>query len=397
VVTIAFHFRAKAETPGTNYAWDIQRWFFQQLLASTDEDVHLEVMTGDLITESGEATSETVLQSLLGYDPRRFNTLDREEFAGVMSTADIYVLAVEGMSRKQRDHVDANLRRRSSYLGALEVDPANQVHWALYRRRLVPRYRYFNREIRLFYRKFEEDAEVDADVRDFGLFKALKDLPFQSVGWEDMGVRHTIFDSFQSFAHARRIGELEDFLSGHLAHVADEVLLRTAVLDPGLRDTLYAALKTLERIQTGEEIAQVAVSCRRFLEGLANALYPPRKEPVKGRSVGPEGYRNRLWAYVEDNLLGDERGLVLAQLKDIGNRLDRLDSLANKGVHHRITSSDVRRLILGVVILAYDLFSLKPPPIETPLEPYSEAIEDFGRRVIRHRKTSNTEDDRDPQ
>lgn len=395
-MTIAFHFRAETESPGTSYSWDVQQRFFQQLLASTDEDVHLEIMTGDLITGSGEATRETVLQSLLAFDPRRWNTLDREEFAAVMASAEIYVLAVEGMSRKQRDHVDASLRQRSSYLGALEVGPAKQVHWALYRARLILRYRYFNREIRLFYRKFEE-AE-GADVREWGLFKDLQSLPFRSVEWEDIGVRHTVFDSFQSFGHAKRVGELEDFLSGHLARVADEILLRTAVLNPGLRDTLYAALKTLERIQTGEEIAQVAVSCRRFLEGLANALYPPRQERVKGRHVGPEAYRNRLWAYVEDNLPGDERGLALAQLKDMGNRLDRLDSLANKGIHHQITSSDLRRLILGVVIFAYDLFSLTPPPAATPLDPYSGAIEDLSGGVIRyHRKASKTEDDGDPR
>jgi hypothetical protein len=149
-LTIAFHFRAEAETLGTTYAWDIQQWFFRQLLASTDDDIHLEIMTGDLITGSGEVARETVLQSLLAYNPRRWNTLDREEFAGAMSSTEIYVLAVEGMGCKQRDHVDASLNRRGSYLGALEIDPANHLHWDLYRTRLVPRYRYFDGEIRLF-------------------------------------------------------------------------------------------------------------------------------------------------------------------------------------------------------------------------------------------------------
>ncbi len=58
---------------------------------------------------------------------------------------------------------------------------------------------------------------------------------------------------------------------------------------------------------------------------------------MNGRSVGPEAYRNRLWAYVEGHLKGSERDVVIAQVKDSGNSLDRLDSLANKGLHAQNT------------------------------------------------------------
>ena len=112
------------------------------------------------------------------------------------------------------------------------------------------------------------------------------------MAWEDIGLHYTIFDSYQSFEHAARLADLQTYLSEHLARVADEILLRAATLDPRLNDVLHAALSGFERIQTREEIAQVALSCRRFLQGLADALYPPRTEPVEGRSLGPNEYRN---------------------------------------------------------------------------------------------------------
>jgi len=45
------------------------------------------------------------------------------------------------------DYLDGRLRRNSAYLGAIEIDAANRVHWALYKQSLIPRYRYANGEI----------------------------------------------------------------------------------------------------------------------------------------------------------------------------------------------------------------------------------------------------------
>lgn len=110
-----------------------------------------------------------------------------------------------------------------------------------------------------------------------------------------------------------------------LARVADEILMRTAVIEPRLKDTLYAAPRTFERIEAAEDIAQVALSCRRSLEGLADALYPPRSEPVNGRDVGPNAYRNRLWAYAAAQIGQSEQNVLVAQLEDLGKH-DRIDA-----------------------------------------------------------------------
>lgn len=357
---VAFHFRANGDTSHGNCAWAIQDRFFRILQEAPVGDIHVEIFTGDLLIHEymgNEGSRESIFRGLLGYNARRWKTLDHDQFAAALQSSTIYVLAVEGLSRKLQDHVDTQLGRELEYLGALEIDPANRVHWTLYRLSLIPRCRYVNGKICLFYRQFEELEE--AETKDTGRAKGLERLGFR-VGWEDIGVRHTIFDSYQSFEHAERLAELQGYMSEHLARVMDELLLRTATLDPKLKDVLYAALRAFERIQTPEDIAQVSISCRRFLERLADALYPPRTESVKGKSVGPEAYRNRLWAYVEEYIEGNGQKLVLSELQDVGHRIDRVDKLANQGLHANITQGETRRLIVALLVLAYDMLSLAP-------------------------------------
>jgi len=380
---VAFHFQVDEAQHRGNYAHALQDTFFGCLSGAKSRDVHLQIWTGDLLVSehlANEAARENILRALLGYDPRRWKTLSGDEFADALFSATIYVVAAEGLIRSVGEYLDHQLRRHSSYLGCLEIDPANRVHWVLYTQKLIPRYRYLDGEIRLFYREFEE--REGADTKDLGRAADLERQGFR-VAWEDIGLRHTIFDSYQSFEHAARLADLQTYLSEHLARVADEILLRAATLDPRLNDVLHAALSGFERIQTREEIAQVALSCRGFLQGLADALYPPRTEPVEGRGLGPNEYRNRLWAYVKGNLQGDQQRLLLAQLEDLGNRVDRVDHLANKGLHAQITQPDIRRLIAALLVLAYDLLTLCPPPSQSSFEPYSDGIQDFVRWVAK--------------
>ena len=378
---VAFHFRV-GEPGNSNYGWPIEQQFFRHLLDSSEEESHLEIFVGDLLTQRyrGGSAKEDLLRELLGFDPRRWTSMDREEFASALGSSEIYVMAVEGLGIKGQDYLDSRLRRDHAYLGAMEINPANRVHRQLYRASLVPRYRYLNRDVRLFYRKFEYDA--GGDVKDLGLADDLRSLPFRSVEWEDTGARCTIFDPYYSPEHDQRLTELRAYIAEHLARMADEILLRSAAVNPRLNETLHAAFKTFDRIQTEEDCAQVATSCRRFLDALSEALYPPQDKTPEGRNLGKAAYRNRLWAYVEEHLKGSGQKLALAQLDDVGNRIDSLDQLANKGLHARVTKSDIRRLIASMLILAYDLFSMSPPPLATPVDPYAETIVDFAKKVI---------------
>src|SRR5439155_7458089 len=127
----------------------------------------------------------------------------------------------------------------------------------------------------------------------------------------------------------------------------------------------------------------VALSCRRFLERLADVLYPPGPDRANGRKVGPAEYRNRLWAYVEDHLDGTDESVVLAGLRDLGDRIDRLDQLANKGVHASdMDPRAIHRLLISLVVLSSDVLSIAPPPLAVSNTPYEPALRQFVTRLV---------------
>lgn len=121
---------------------------------------------------------------------------------------------------------------------------------------------------------------------------------------------------------------------------------------------------------------------------------PSRDEKVNGRKVGRAEYRNRLWAYVADNVTSDTtRALLIANVEDLGNRIDRLDSLSNKGLHSNVSSSDVNRLLLSLIVVAHDLMSLRPPDGDFSYEPYTASFLEFFTERVWNKQERRSKDD----
>jgi hypothetical protein len=73
---------------------------------------------------------------------------------------------------------------------------------------------------------------------------------------------------------------------------------------------------------------------------------------------------------------------VLVTLKDLGDRIDRLDDLANKGIHAAgMDPRAMHRLLIALVVLASDLLSIDPPPLMASNVPYERAIRMFAARL----------------
>lgn len=62
-------------------------------------------------------------------------------------------------------------------------------------------------------------------------------------------------------------------------------------INPELAERLMTAFRSVSG-ETPEEWSQALTTCRRFIEALADTLYPPRNEQVKGRAVGKPQYIN---------------------------------------------------------------------------------------------------------
>lgn len=161
-------------------------------------------------------------------------------------------------------------KRHPGYLGSFQLLHGHNLHEALYFMTLPPRYRVFQESLSFL---------VDPDAID------------GDGDYDDISVQ-------QPAGCAERA--LEVYTDGVIA----EIVLRSRTADPRLLEILDAALATLDSGAPGREyLSQAALSCRRFLERLADAVYPPRETPKDAKDkLGKAEYLNRLWAYVQDCL-----------------------------------------------------------------------------------------------
>lgn len=382
---VAFHF--DSGNYGSFYGPPITRLLFERLI----ECVPLErrdvfIRRGDMpLWDLGHTAKDLSIVAARIFEGSReiWSTLPEDTLAKAFHTVNIWVLAVEGLSSADASCVDSRLRQSNGYLGAIEVYLANPTHWVLYDRKLVAAYRLYEDELRIL----AINEQLDPEARDEARIKQWRDTGlFSSVVWEDLGLRDTVFDDLSDFERAKRVALIEDRLGSSLGSAMSILLMRIAGLNPKLSDSLHAAVEALDRAGSEEQLVQASLSCRRFIGQLADALYPPREKPVKGRKVGPQEYRNRLWAYVEEHA-GGERTRIQGTFQELGKRLDRLDERAQKHVHGlRIERADVLRLILMMIVWSYDVLTLTPPRIEARTAPHWDSVRRFAEEIVARSK-----------
>lgn len=377
---IAYHF--DADEHGLSYGHEIESLFFAALVQAPADRLHVRIKRGDLLLHfhvRDPDERETFIQERIMEPEHPVWKTCNADFAAHAARRDVYIVYVDGIASADAKRLDRRLRSDHAYLGCIEIDLANSAHWVLYDQQLVSAYRIVGRELRLLHIASELEPDLPTGAQQDWIESGL----FDSVELEDTGLQETIFDPYRTPDGARRGAELEELLSGQLSAVVSETLIRTGELDPVLPDVLHAALSSFESYRSPEQLAHVGTSCRRFLERLADVLFAPQAKPRAGRELTQDKYRNRLWAYVEDNLTGTEHDVVIAALTDVGNRIDKLDRLANKGIHaQRVNSSEMKRLLIGLVVLTYDILTLAPPPLKARMEPYTESLVEFAGELF---------------
>ena len=117
-----------------------------------------------------------------------------------------------------------------------------------------------------------------------------------------------------------------------------------------------------------EDWSNAAHSCRRVLQDLADAVFPPQIETrtrvVDGKQkeikLGADQYINRLVAYIEDSSSSDRFGeIVGSHLSYMGDRLDALFNAAQKGSHSTVTKEEADRCVVYTYLLVGDILSLR--------------------------------------
>ena len=152
--------------------------------------------------------------------------------------------------------------------------------------------------------------------------------------------------------HADIFERNRQYVDGKLSAIAPEALEQFT--------TVY------RRIGEGDPEArsQAFGSCRRILKSLADSLYPPREDPVIGtdgnpRNLTDDKYIARLWQFVSDRVgTTKSGGMLLAQVSDLGSRIDRLYEFTNKGVHADVSEFEVDQCVIQTYLLVGDLLRI---------------------------------------
>lgn len=163
-----------------------------------------------------------------------------------------------------------------------------------------------------------------------------------------------------------------------------EVSISTPTWSFHLVRELHAALKALDDADTAEQLAQAALSVRRFVMRLADALFPARASAPGERKLGKEDYLNRLAAYAEQALSARPRRPIAGELDELGRRLASLIEQANAGVHETdVQRSRIDRLVVALLALTYDLLTLREPPRRLPSAPHDVHVRDMIREMLK--------------
>jgi hypothetical protein len=329
---------------------------------------HMKISAGNVLIRSQSKTwadYDDLCERVFFF--RSWALLHEDRLRATFRKARLYVVVVENMTSGIAEDLHKALTPDESYLGLQSVDYSHGPHLALYRNSMIPLYRVRGKSCWVFF-NMEEDSKNEND------FDAMRMVGFDSVQWEYLGAYTTIFDNYDTLEHFRQVANFRTALTPYLAYGEDdayELVMILEDLNPALFNTLGAAVDALGRARTEEHVAQVALSGRRYMEQLADVLFPAQQVEHKGRRVGKPEYKNRIWAFIADNAGADH-----PRLDALGRETDRLVEEFNACLHGEQPRDRVLRAFVDVSTLTAALLALNPPRTRQHYLPISKADRD---------------------
>jgi hypothetical protein len=346
---------------------------------------HCLVQSGsvDNYPKSGTDDVELLLGSLISFPPRWRGLLAEQTFMEAIYGGALCAVIINGIASQDAAEIDEKWHSLEipGYIGSFQLLHGEPLHEGLYFMYLPSRYSMYKNSLSFYVtpETLAGDADYDDSTYD-ALNETLPVLGVTDIRLRSIGLTDTFFDPYGgNFEFAQAVGRVERSLQSYTEGIITEITLRARAEDPRLLEVLDAALASLRGEPGVEVTAQAALSCRRFLERLADVLFPPTDTVKNGKQLGKAQYVNRLWAYVEESL-GPEGSKTL--FKEIGNRIDSLNGLANKGLHDDIPVDEMDRLVLNLVLLTHDLMRLTPPTGD-PSASYSKLQVDGLTKMLR--------------
>ena len=165
-------------------------------------------------------------------------------------------------------------------------------------------------------------------------------------------VRNKATDLATSLYNKYAFSEIAKTSFDILKDVVDDQLLE---INPSLAEKLMVAFK---RVSTDnhEEWSQALTTCRRFIEELADTLYPPSEEKINGRALGKAQYINRIWAFMDKAIESEtNKKLAKSHVDFIGSYLQTIHKQSNKGVHDSLTRIEAVKAVFHTYLIVADI------------------------------------------
>jgi competence ComEA-like helix-hairpin-helix protein len=160
-------------------------------------------------------------------------------------------------------------------------------------------------------------------------------------------------------------------------------ILRSAVddklldLNPALAEQLMLAFKAVSSSKD-EEWSQALTTCRRLLEGLADAVYPANSDPSLGRVLTQAQYVNRLWAFMDVAIESDSnKALAKVHVDFLGAWMEKTNKIVNKGVHADVGQLEAVKAVFHTYLVIADILEyLKDQPKQSQRPNINDATMD---------------------
>lgn len=339
---------------------------------------NMRVSVGDTGTYSYVAQhgKRRTIGEVIEWDQRLYQSdvwdhLKRNRLEKTYRKATVYCWLFQNMTRTLAKQLDKALSRFPAYLGAMAIDFSNPLHLIFFRNSLIELYRFSGKSAAIFYSMHNEDPDL--------MEQEILEKQGFIVSHEDMGARRTIFDNYDELEHFRRVkdfAEVFNAFEGWTDDQSSDLTLYLEELHPRLFDILASAARTYRRAETTEDFAQAALSGRRFLEALADMLFPARKEMVDSFDVGKTKHKNRIWAYIK-TAMSDQGVFNQDQFIKFGKEADRLFELFNSGLHHKPSRRKVQTALRDLALWTLRLVHLNPVKARRPYLAYGEIMHNF--------------------
>lgn len=305
-----------------------------------------------------------------------WSTIQADRLRATYLKQTVWAWVIQNATRALADRLDKSLRHDSAYLGLIEVDFAIPQHLVLFRNSMPQWCRVQGTRCSLFYSMGSNEGKDKYEAQ------AISALGFISVDWEDLGAHGTIFDDFDTPEHFVQLRQVQNVLASVLPGGEDEageLVMMLEELSPKLFNALGSAVRALATAKTEEDYAHVGISGRRYIEQLADALFPPNSLSFRGRDVSASKFKNRIWAFI-DSVLPETSETREKDLRSLGGEVDRLIDAVNALLHGIPDGDSAMRTFSDLARITVALLQLDPTASRQPYRAFEQKIVAFLQR-----------------